>query len=76
MSVNILFKCVIRACDDDATVRATRSRGAVAAKEGERRGEREKGVENYYTLSFDYRFEYTADEVWFAHAVPYTYTCM
>lgn len=35
-----------------------------------------EGVENYYTLSFDYRFEYTNDEVWFAHAIPYTYTDM
>lgn len=33
-----------------------------------------EGVDNYYTLSFDYKFEYTNDEVWFAHAVPYTYT--
>lgn len=33
-----------------------------------------EGVDNYYTLSFEYRFEYTDDEVWFAHAVPYTYS--
>ena len=33
-----------------------------------------EGVENYYTLSFEYQFEHTDDEVWFAHAVPYTYT--
>ena len=35
-----------------------------------------EGVENYYTLSFDYRFEHPGDEVWFAHAVPYTFTDM
>jgi hypothetical protein len=35
-----------------------------------------EGVENYYTLSFDYRFEHPNDEVWFANAVPYTYTDM
>ena len=35
-----------------------------------------EGTENYFTLSFDYRFEYPDDEVWFAHAVPYTYTEM
>lgn len=35
-----------------------------------------EGVENYYTLSFEYKFEYLEDEVWFAHAVPYTYTDM
>ena len=33
-------------------------------------------MENYYTLSFEYKFEYLEDEVWFAHAVPYTYTDM
>ena len=33
-----------------------------------------EGIENYYTLSFTYKFEYPEDEVWFAHAVPYTYT--
>jgi hypothetical protein len=27
-------------------------------------------------LSFEYKFEYLEDEVWFAHAVPYTYTDM
>lgn len=35
-----------------------------------------EGTENYYTLSFDYKFEYPDDVVWFAHAVPYTYTEM
>jgi hypothetical protein len=35
-----------------------------------------EGVDQYYTLSFDYRFESYNDEVWFAHAVPYTYTEM
>ncbi len=35
-----------------------------------------EGAENYYTLSFDYRFQHVDDEVWFAHAVPYTYTDM
>ena len=35
-----------------------------------------EGVENYFTLSFEYRFEYCEDEVWFAHAVPYTYSDM
>ena len=33
-----------------------------------------EGVDNYYTFSFDYRFEHCSDTVWFAHAVPYTYT--
>ena len=33
-----------------------------------------EGDNNYYTLSFDYKFEYLNDEVWFANAVPYTYT--
>ena len=35
-----------------------------------------EGNENYCTLSFEYKFEYLEDEVWFAHAVPYTYTDM
>lgn len=35
-----------------------------------------EGVDNYYTLSFDYRFEHPNDVLWFAHAVPYTYTDM
>jgi len=35
-----------------------------------------EGTENYYTLSFDYRFEYCEDTVWFAHAIPYSYTEM
>ena len=33
-----------------------------------------EGIDNYYTLSFTYKFEYLDDEVWFAHAVPFTYT--
>jgi hypothetical protein len=35
-----------------------------------------EGSATYYTLSFDYKFEHLNDEVWFAHAVPYTYTDM
>lgn len=36
-----------------------------------------EGVDFYYTFSFIYEFEANADdEVWFAHAVPYTYTKM
>lgn len=35
-----------------------------------------EGVETYFTLSFHYYFEHCEDEVWFAHAVPYTYTDM
>jgi len=35
-----------------------------------------EGVDYYYTLSFDYKFDHLNDEVWFAHAVPYTYTQM
>lgn len=33
-----------------------------------------EGALNYYTLSFDYKFEHAHDEVWFANAVPYTYS--
>ena len=34
-----------------------------------------EGVDFYYTFSFTYEFEADADdEVWFAHAIPYTYT--
>ena len=34
-----------------------------------------EGAENYYSLSFTYDFEANKDdEVWFAHAIPYTYT--
>ena len=33
-----------------------------------------EGIDTFSTLSFMYKFEYTEDEVWFAHAVPYTYT--
>lgn len=36
-----------------------------------------EGVDNYFTLSFKYEFEPNQnDEVWFAHAIPYTYTRM
>ena len=35
-----------------------------------------EGTDTYFTLSFDYKFEHLNDEVWFAHAVPYTYTDM
>lgn len=35
-----------------------------------------EGTDNLFTLSFDYRFEHPGDEVWFAHAVPYTFTTM
>ena len=28
----------------------------------------------YYTLTFDYTFEYTSDEVYVAYTVPYTYS--
>ena len=36
-----------------------------------------EGVEHYYTLSFYYDFEPNQnDELWFAHAVPYTFTKM
>lgn len=28
----------------------------------------------YFTLSFEYKFEYDQDIVYFAHSVPYTYT--
>ena len=30
----------------------------------------------YYCLSFDYTFEHTDDHVWFAFAIPYTYTML
>lgn len=33
-----------------------------------------EGADNYFTLSFDYRFQHPGDEVWFAHAVPSTFT--
>ena len=33
-----------------------------------------EGIDTFFTLSFDYKFEFTEDEVWFAHAVPYTYS--
>ena len=36
-----------------------------------------EGVETYFTFSFKYEFEpNTNDEVWFAHAIPYTYSQM
>jgi hypothetical protein len=36
-----------------------------------------EGVDFYYTFSFTYEFQAGVDdEVWFAHAVPYTYTRM
>jgi len=28
----------------------------------------------YYQFSFEYTFEYDIDKVWFAYAIPYTYT--
>ena len=33
-----------------------------------------EGLEYYFTLSFIYEFEEEEDEVWFAHAIPYTFT--
>jgi hypothetical protein len=36
-----------------------------------------EGVDFYYTFSFTYDFESNVeDELYFAHAVPYTYTNM
>ena len=36
-----------------------------------------EGVDFYYTFSFTYEFEANVDdEVWFAHAIPYTFTHM
>lgn len=36
-----------------------------------------EGVDFYYTFSFTYEFEAnTDDEIYFAHAIPYTYTLM
>jgi hypothetical protein len=36
-----------------------------------------EGVDNYFTFSFSYEFEaHENDEVWFAHAIPSTYTEM
>ena len=36
-----------------------------------------EGIENYFTLSFKYEFTPNEDdEIWFAHAVPSTYTQM
>ena len=36
-----------------------------------------EGVDFYFTLSFTYEFKpNTDDEMWFAHAVPYTFTNM
>lgn len=31
---------------------------------------------NYYCLSFNYRFEFCDDEVFFAYTIPYSYTLM
>ena len=28
----------------------------------------------YFTLSFEYTFEYDNDEVYFSHSVPYTFS--
>lgn len=33
-------------------------------------------LRTYYSLSFDYKFEYPNDEVFVAYTVPYTYTQM
>lgn len=34
-----------------------------------------EGAQHYYTFSFTYEFQAAEDdEVWFAHAIPYTYT--
>eukprot|EP00347_Sterkiella_histriomuscorum_P003123 403365502 len=33
-----------------------------------------EGLEYHFTLSFVYEFEEEEDEVWFAHAIPFTYT--
>jgi hypothetical protein len=35
-----------------------------------------EGSDNYYTFQFEHKFEHPNDEVWFAHAVPYTYTTL
>lgn len=36
-----------------------------------------EGVDTYYTFSFTYEFAAGVDdEVWFSHAIPYTYTHM
>ena len=36
-----------------------------------------EGIDNYFTLSFTYEFEaHTDDEVWFSHAIPWTYSEM
>lgn len=36
-----------------------------------------EGVDFYYTFSFTYEFEANVeDELYFAHAIPYTYTHM
>jgi hypothetical protein len=31
-------------------------------------------VRTYFSLNFDYKFEYQNDEVFVAYTVPYTYT--
>jgi hypothetical protein len=33
-----------------------------------------EGLEYYFTLTFEYEFEEDEDEVYFAQAVPFTYT--
>lgn len=35
-----------------------------------------EGSDTYFTLSFDYTFQQAGEVVWFAHAVPFTYTDM
>ena len=42
--------------------------------EGDLKGLRFIGSKKYYTLSFTYDFKYEADLVYFAYAVPYSYT--
>jgi len=33
-----------------------------------------EGLEFHFTLSFEYEFDEDEDEVWFAHAIPYTFS--
>ena len=33
-----------------------------------------EGLEYHFTLSFEYEFSEEEDEVWFAHAIPYSYS--
>jgi|LauGreDrversion4_2_1035121.scaffolds.fasta_scaffold59694_3 hypothetical protein len=30
----------------------------------------------WYQMSFEYTFEYDEDKVWFAYAIPYTFTML